>query len=83
MSESKVSPLEVFLREYLETAGGVWDEVEPQVYDVLLPAGAQVPAGRGNAAVDLRPGVAGAASDGCRGSAGARIRRAGACRGQE
>jgi len=48
MNETQLSPLEVFLREYLETAGGVWDEVEPQVYDVLLPAGAQVPAGRGN-----------------------------------
>jgi hypothetical protein len=49
MNETTVSPLEVFLRDYLETAGGVWDEVEPQVYDVLLPDGAQVPAGRGNA----------------------------------
>jgi hypothetical protein len=33
-----VSPLEVFLREYVETIGGAWEEVEPQVYDVLLPA---------------------------------------------
>ena len=31
------SPLEDFIREYVETIGGVWDEVEPQVYDVLLP----------------------------------------------
>jgi hypothetical protein len=31
------SPLEEFVRDYLEVAGGVWDEVEPQVYDVLLP----------------------------------------------
>src|SRR5262245_456419 len=31
------SPLEGFLRDYLETIGGAWDEVEPQVYDVLLP----------------------------------------------
>ncbi len=31
------SPLELFLRTYLETVGGVWDEVEPQVYDVLVP----------------------------------------------
>lgn len=30
-------PLEGFVRDYVETAGGVWDEVEPQVYDVLLP----------------------------------------------
>jgi predicted amidophosphoribosyltransferase len=29
--------LEEFLRAYLETAGGDWEEVEPQVYDVLLP----------------------------------------------
>jgi hypothetical protein len=32
-----LSPLEQFVRAYLETAGGAWDEVEPQVYDVLLP----------------------------------------------
>jgi hypothetical protein len=31
------SPLEAFVRDYLETLGGAWDEVEPQVYDVLLP----------------------------------------------
>ncbi len=42
------SPLEVFLRKYLDTSGGVWDEIEPQVYDVMLPAGAEVPAGRAN-----------------------------------
>ena len=41
---SPVSPLESFLREYLETTGGVWDEIEPQVYDVLLPAGTLLPA---------------------------------------
>jgi hypothetical protein len=35
------SPLEQFLRDYLEQGGGVWDEVEPQVYDVLLPPGAE------------------------------------------
>jgi hypothetical protein len=34
---SAASPLEEFVRDYLETAGGAWDEVEPQVYDVLLP----------------------------------------------
>ncbi len=33
----QVSPLESFLRGYLETVGGAWDEVEPDVYDVLLP----------------------------------------------
>jgi hypothetical protein len=37
-SDHHASPLEVFVRDYLETAGGAWDEVEPQVYDVLLPA---------------------------------------------
>ena len=31
------SPLEAFVRTYLDTVGGVWDEIEPQVYDVLLP----------------------------------------------
>ncbi len=31
-------PLESFLLDYLDGAGGVWDEVEPQVYDVMLPA---------------------------------------------
>jgi len=44
----KLSPLEAFLRQYLETSGGVWDEIEPQVYDVMLPAGAAVPASRAN-----------------------------------
>src|SRR5947209_2285045 len=32
------SQLEEFVRDYVEATGGVWDEVEPQVYDVLLPA---------------------------------------------
>ncbi len=32
------SPLESFLRDYAEVAGGLWDEVEPQVYDLMLPA---------------------------------------------
>lgn len=32
------STLEEFVGEYLQAAGGVWDEVEPQVHDVLLPA---------------------------------------------
>jgi hypothetical protein len=31
------SPLEAFLRDYAEVAGGLWDEVEPQVYDLMLP----------------------------------------------
>ena len=33
-----LSPLESFVRDYAEVTGGVWDEIEPQVYDLLLPA---------------------------------------------
>jgi hypothetical protein len=33
-----VGPLEAFVRDYVEVAGGAWDEIEPQVYDLLLPA---------------------------------------------
>ena len=29
--------LESFFLRYIEQAGGMWDEVEPQVYDLLLP----------------------------------------------
>jgi len=32
------SPLEEFLLEYVEVAGGLWQAVEPQVYDAMLPA---------------------------------------------
>jgi hypothetical protein len=32
-----LSPLEEFVRDYAETAGGAWDEVEKGVYDLLLP----------------------------------------------
>ena len=32
------APLEEFLRDYAETVGGAWEEVEPQVYDVLIPS---------------------------------------------
>jgi hypothetical protein len=32
-----LSPLERFLREYVEVMEGAWEEVEPQIYDVLLP----------------------------------------------
>src|SRR5262249_21621171 len=39
-TDTPASPLESFLRDYLEVAGGAWDEVEPQVYDVILPEGA-------------------------------------------
>jgi hypothetical protein len=42
-SAPPASPLEEFVRTYLETVGGAWDEVEPQVYDVLLPAAAGAP----------------------------------------
>jgi hypothetical protein len=30
-------PLEAFLRDYAEVVGGVWDEVESRVYDLMLP----------------------------------------------
>src|SRR5437588_12309313 len=40
----QVSPLEGFLRDCLGTVGGAWDEVEPEVYDVLLPADAEAAA---------------------------------------
>ena len=48
------SPLELFLREYLDKTGGAWDEVEPQVYDVALPDGTELPTGRGNDSGVLR-----------------------------
>jgi hypothetical protein len=32
-----ISVLEQFLREYVDVAGGLWDEPESQVYDVLWP----------------------------------------------
>jgi hypothetical protein len=31
-----LSPLEEFLRDFVTIRGGMWDEIEPQVYDVLL-----------------------------------------------
>jgi len=31
-----ISPLESFVRDYVEAREGVWDEIEPQVYDLLL-----------------------------------------------
>lgn len=40
------SLLEEFVRDYVEVSGGAWDEVEPQVYDVLLPAAAPGSAGQ-------------------------------------
>jgi len=42
MTDSSPLPLEAFVRDYIDLAGGVWDEVEPQVYDLLLPADVSV-----------------------------------------
>jgi hypothetical protein len=45
------SPLEEFLRDFVAASGGAWEEVEPQVYDLLLsppddaPADAVLPEG--------------------------------------
>jgi hypothetical protein len=33
---STLSPLESFVRDYVEAREGVWDEIEPQVYDLLV-----------------------------------------------
>jgi hypothetical protein len=37
MNDVVHSPLEKFLRDYAEVTGGIWDEIEPQVYDLMLP----------------------------------------------
>ncbi len=37
VASSTRSPLEDFIRDYVETINGDWDEIEPQVYDLLLP----------------------------------------------
>ena len=37
------SPLEGFVRDYVDVTGGAWDEIEPQVYDLLLPTEGAVP----------------------------------------
>src|SRR5689334_1526420 len=42
----EVSPLERFVRDYAEEAGGAWEELEPQVYDLLLPPESAAAAGR-------------------------------------
>ncbi len=34
---TSATALEQFVGDYLEAVGGVWDEIEPQVFDVLLP----------------------------------------------
>jgi len=39
-SSEASSPLETFLRDYADTTGGLWEEVEPQVYDLMFPPGA-------------------------------------------
>jgi hypothetical protein len=38
MTGSSLSPLEEFLRDYAVVTGGMWDEIEPQVYDLMLPS---------------------------------------------
>jgi len=38
---SETDTLEDFFLRYVEQQGGVWDAVEPQVYDVLLPEGVE------------------------------------------
>jgi hypothetical protein len=38
MSSTITNPLEAFVRDYVETAGGLWEQVEPQVYDLLPPS---------------------------------------------
>ncbi len=42
------SPLEEFLLKYVEATGGLWQAVEPQVYDAMLPASIEH-------AIDLTP----------------------------
>ena len=37
MTDKTHLPLEDFVLDYTELTGGIWDEVEPQVYDLLLP----------------------------------------------
>ena len=37
ITSEPLNPLEEFLRDYMATAGGLWEQVEPQVYDLLLP----------------------------------------------
>ncbi len=37
VNETSLSSLELFVRDYVATVGGEWEQVEPQVYDLLLP----------------------------------------------
>jgi hypothetical protein len=54
-----VTPLERFVREYVDSIGGAWDIVEPDVYDVLVPldsgASAVDDAGRGIVRIAFDP----------------------------
>jgi hypothetical protein len=34
---AETNALETFLRDYADVVGGLWDEVEPQVFDLMLP----------------------------------------------
>src|SRR5258706_13775130 len=34
--DQPLSPLEQFVRDYAEARGGVWDQIEPRVYDLLI-----------------------------------------------
>jgi hypothetical protein len=34
--DEPLSPLESFLRDYVEARDGIWDEIEPKVYDALI-----------------------------------------------
>ena len=43
---AETNALETFLRDYADVVGGLWDEVEPQVFDLMLPPPAG-PGGRG------------------------------------
>ncbi len=37
-STTAIPPLEQFVRDSVEAGAGMWDEIEPQVYDLLLPS---------------------------------------------
>src|ERR1700680_3547999 len=34
--QDPLSPLEQFVRDYVEARAGAWDEIEPRVYDLLI-----------------------------------------------
>ena len=50
-----ISPLESLLRDSVEAAGGAWDEIEPQVYDLLMDAEAGPSAGESIVRVAFDP----------------------------